>query len=169
MKFVKIGLLVIICIASAGVAYYRTAAAIAEGHECCGKAPAANPTKVQAASKRTAAATSADKGDADAIARQKPAYPLDTCVVLANKLGQHGEAVDYVYKERLVRFCCKRCIATFERDPAKYLAKLDEAAQVKEKAKAEASSPKSTGEADRVSVQSIHTIKSSASLANGRS
>lgn len=49
-----------------------------------------------------------------------------------------GDAVDYVHKEegkpdRLVRFCCASCIKTFKKDPAKYLAKLDEA----EKAAAE--------------------------------
>jgi YHS domain-containing protein len=87
----------------------------------------------------------ANPKDADVIAQQKPVYPLDTCVVLGNKLGE--EATDYVYKGRLVRFCCKDCIATFEKDPAKYLAKLDEATKAKEKSKTGASTPKSTGEA----------------------
>ena len=68
----------------------------------------------------------------------KPAYPLTTCVVSGEKLGSMGDAVDYVHKEegkpdRLVRFCCASCIKKFKKDPAKYLAKLDEA----EKAAAE--------------------------------
>ena len=47
--------------------------------------------------------------------------------------------MDYIYKEkgkpdRLVRFCCKMCIPKFEKDPAKYLKKLDEAAAAKAKA-----------------------------------
>ena len=65
------------------------------------------------------------------IARQKPFYPMDTCVVSGEKL--EAGAVDYVYKNRLVRFCCKDCIAAFQKDPLKYLAKLDEAAQAKPK------------------------------------
>ncbi len=39
-----------------------------------------------------------------------------------------GEAVNYVYKGRLVRFCCSHCKADFNKDPAKYLAMIDKAA-----------------------------------------
>ena len=72
----------------------------------------------------------------------KPAYPLTTCVVSGDKLGgDMGAPVDYTYKQagkpdRLVRFCCKDCIADFEKEPAKYLKKLDEAAAGKAPAKA---------------------------------
>ncbi len=148
MKFVKTGLLAVVCVAVAGVAWYRIAAALAEGHECGAHTPA-SPAKAEAPDKGDAAATPtakpepANKGDADVIAQQKPGYPLDTCVVLGNKLGEHGEAVDYVYKGRLVRFCCKGCIATFEKEPAKYLAKLDEAAKSKKKAGSTDSKPSS--------------------------
>ncbi|MCX6945517.1 MAG: hypothetical protein NT173_12310 [Opitutales bacterium] len=43
-----------------------------------------------------------------------------------------GGPIDYFFKEkgkpdRLVRFCCKHCIKDFEKDPAKYLKKLDQA------------------------------------------
>jgi len=67
--------------------------------------------------------------DAEIIAQQKPSYPLDVCPVTGQKLGQHGDPVDYVYKGRLVRFCCSGCIGAFEKEPAKYLAKIDEAAK----------------------------------------
>lgn len=68
----------------------------------------------------TAAATSSDK------------YPLTTCVVSGDKLGEMGDPVTYTYKQpgkpdRVVQFCCKDCIKDFEKDPAKYLAKLDAA------------------------------------------
>jgi YHS domain-containing protein len=64
----------------------------------------------------------------DAVAAaQKPAYPLETCVVTGEKLGKMGDPVDYVYNNRLVRFCCKGCIPTFKKDPAKYLAMIDAA------------------------------------------
>ena len=73
--------------------------------------------------------------NAQSAAAAKAAYPLTTCVVSDEKLeaGDMGEPIDYIYKEagkpdRLVRFCCKMCVPKFEKDPAKYLAKLDEAA-----------------------------------------
>jgi hypothetical protein len=69
--------------------------------------------------------------DQSVISAQLPAYPLDTCVVTGGKLGGMGEAVNYVYKGRLVRFCCAGCIKTFEQDSAKFLAKIDEAAKAK--------------------------------------
>jgi hypothetical protein len=69
----------------------------------------------------------------------KAAYPLTTCLVSDEKLeGDMGGPVDYIHKEagkpdRLVRFCCKSCIKDFEKEPAKYLKKLDEAAAAKAK------------------------------------
>ena len=152
MKFMKIGLLVVVCVAAGGVAWYRTAAAVAEGHECGAHAPAVSHGKAQALAKEDAAATptakpaTAKKEDADVIAQQKTGYPLDTCVVLGNKLGEHGEAVDYIYKGRLVRFCCKGCIATFEKEPAKYLAKIDAARKSKEKEKVGSTDSKPSSE-----------------------
>ncbi len=67
-----------------------------------------------------AAASSADK------------YPLTTCIVSGDKLGEMGDPVRYVYKQpgqpdRVLEFCCKDCIKDFEKDPAKYLAKYDAA------------------------------------------
>jgi len=73
---------------------------------------------------------------ADAIA----AYPLATCVVSGDKLDEvtMGGPIDYVYQQngkpdRLVRFCCKDCVKDFEKEPAKYLKKIDEAAAAKAK------------------------------------
>jgi len=44
-----------------------------------------------------------------------------------------AEAKDYIYKQpgkpdRLIRFCCRKCQSRFEKDPAKYLKIIDEAA-----------------------------------------
>jgi hypothetical protein len=72
------------------------------------------------------------------------AYPLSTCVVSGDKLDEAndmGGPVDYFYKvagqpDRLVRFCCKDCVKDFEKDPAKFLAKIDEAAAAKAKSAA---------------------------------
>lgn len=55
-------------------------------------------------------------------------YPLTTCVVSGEKLGgDMGDTVIYRHKGREVRLCCKNCIQDFEKDPAKYLKKLDNA------------------------------------------
>jgi YHS domain-containing protein len=60
------------------------------------------------------------------IAAQKPSYAPTTCPVTGEKLvgGDMGGPVDYVYNNQLVRFCCKGCIATFKKNPEKYLSKL---------------------------------------------
>lgn len=62
------------------------------------------------------------------VAAQKATYPLETCVVSGEVLGGMGEPVDFVYQNRLVRFCCKGCVKTFQKDPEKYLRMLDAAA-----------------------------------------
>ncbi len=65
-----------------------------------------------------------------AIAKQQmPFYPLETCVVTGEPLAIDGEdiAINHIYKNRLVRLCCKGCVRDFEAGPAKFLAALDEA------------------------------------------
>jgi YHS domain-containing protein len=68
------------------------------------------------------------KLDAAIIAAQKPTYPLNTCVVSGDTLGSMGQPVDYVYGNQLVRFCCNACVATFKKNPGKYLEIIDAAA-----------------------------------------
>lgn len=58
------------------------------------------------------------------VAQQGPSYPLETCVVTGEKLGSMGAPVDYVFQNRLVRFCCAGCIGTFRADPFAYLQKI---------------------------------------------
>ena len=75
--------------------------------------------------------------DAAWLAKAKAEYPLKTCVVSDEKIGgSMGDGIDYVYQQagkpdRLVRFCCKDCRKDFDKDPAQYLQKIDEAAQAK--------------------------------------
>src|SRR3954468_18690921 len=59
----------------------------------------------------------------------KPAYPLATCVVSGEKLGEMGKPVVIKHDGREVRFCCGECQKDFTKDPARYLNKLDEAAK----------------------------------------
>ena len=55
-------------------------------------------------------------------------YPLKTCVVSGEKLGgDMGGPVLYSYKGREIKFCCKDCRKDFDKDPAKYVKKLEEA------------------------------------------
>jgi YHS domain-containing protein len=51
-------------------------------------------------------------------------YTRNTCIVSDNKLGSMGTPIAKVYGDQEVKFCCKPCIAKFEKDPQKYLAKL---------------------------------------------
>jgi len=52
------------------------------------------------------------------------AYPLTTCVVSGEKLGEMGPPVVINHQGTEVRFCCNGCVKKFNADPAKYLAKL---------------------------------------------
>jgi hypothetical protein len=60
------------------------------------------------------------KIDKALIEAQLAGYAMKTCPVSKEELGKDGPAVDYLYGTKLVRFCCKDCIAAFEKDPSKY-------------------------------------------------
>jgi YHS domain-containing protein len=60
---------------------------------------------------------------ADPVAVAKP-YPLTTCIVSDEKLGEMGKPVMVDYKGQQVGFCCKSCLGDFDKEPAKYLEKL---------------------------------------------
>ena len=55
---------------------------------------------------------------------QQP-YPLDTCVVSGEKLGEMGDPYVFTHEGREVRLCCKQCLKKFNQDPEKYLKKLE--------------------------------------------
>jgi hypothetical protein len=60
---------------------------------------------------------------------KKPAkpYPLKTCLVTGEDLGGMGDPYVFTYKDREIKLCCKGCLKKFEKEPAKYVKKLDEA------------------------------------------
>lgn len=64
--------------------------------------------------------------DAKPADAAKP-YPLKTCIVSGEKLGEMGKPFIYTHEGREVRLCCKSCLKDFKKDPAKYLKKLDAA------------------------------------------
>lgn len=54
-------------------------------------------------------------------------YPLDTCVVTGEKLGSMGEPHVVKYQGTTVKFCCSSCLKEFNKEPAKYIAMINEA------------------------------------------
>lgn len=65
---------------------------------------------------------------ADAPPAAATAYPFDSCIVSGEPLGSMGEAIVQVHEGREVKFCCKGCIKTFKKDPAKHVAIIDQGA-----------------------------------------
>jgi len=57
-------------------------------------------------------------------AAAKP-YPLDTCIVSGEKLGGMGKPFVFVYQGQEIKLCCQGCKPKFDKDPAKYLKKLE--------------------------------------------
>jgi YHS domain-containing protein len=62
---------------------------------------------------------------AEQQAARKNPYPLDTCLVLGEKLGSMGEGYTFVYEDKEIKLCCSGCLNTFKKDTAKYLKKLE--------------------------------------------
>lgn len=52
-------------------------------------------------------------------------YKLDTCIVSDEKLGEMGDPVVFTHEGQEIKLCCKKCKPKFEKDPAKYLKKLE--------------------------------------------
>ena len=60
-------------------------------------------------------------------AAAKP-YPLDTCLVSGEKLGSGGMTpYAFAYQGREIQLCCKDCLKDFNKEPAKFLKKLEAA------------------------------------------
>ena len=61
---------------------------------------------------------------------KKPALKPDkltTCPVSGEKLGEMGKPYIFEYKGREVKLCCPDCKKDFEKDPAKYMKKIEAA------------------------------------------
>lgn len=80
----------------------------------------------------TASAHAAD-APATTPAKATP-YPLTTCIVTDEALDSMGSVIAKVHDGQEVKFCCKGCIKSFDKDPAKYLAKMKEQAAKADKA-----------------------------------
>jgi hypothetical protein len=64
--------------------------------------------------------------DSKPAAKAKP-YPLKTCVVSDEKLGEMGSPYVFERDGREIKLCCKGCLKDFNKDPAKYLKKIEAA------------------------------------------
>ena len=70
---------------------------------------------------------------ADDTKTDKPAikpipYPLKTCPVSDDKLGEMGSPCVFVYQGQEIKLCCPGCKKDFLKEPAKYLKKIKEEA-----------------------------------------
>ena len=54
-------------------------------------------------------------------------YPLDKCIVSDEKLGEMGEPFAFVHEGQEIKLCCKPCQKDFNKDPKKYLKKIEKA------------------------------------------
>jgi YHS domain-containing protein len=65
----------------------------------------------------------------NAVAAIRPDL-LTTCPVSGDKLGADmGKPYVFVYQGQEVKLCCPMCKADFDKDPAKYLKKIQSAAK----------------------------------------
>ncbi len=62
-------------------------------------------------------------GTAATTGKVKP-YTSGMCALTDNKLGSMGAPVTKVYGDQEVKFCCKPCVAKFEKNLDQNLAKL---------------------------------------------
>jgi len=95
-----------------------------------GSAFVATPVSAQADGCCGAVCPMADTMAADVAA--KP-YPLTTCIVSDEKLDEDPSMKSYsfVHEGQEIKLCCKNCKKKFDKDPAKYMKKLADAAAKK--------------------------------------
>jgi len=74
-----------------------------------------------------AAPLSVFAADQKSKAKAKP-YPLKTCIVSDEKLGEMGDPYTFVYEGQEIKLCCKSCLKDFNKKPAEYVKKMKKAA-----------------------------------------
>jgi len=75
----------------------------------------------------TLAAGAADK-DPQAVKKPEVVKPylLKTCAVSGDKLGgDMGDPYVFNYQGRQIKLCCKGCLTDFNKEPAKYIKKIE--------------------------------------------
>ena len=74
----------------------------------------------------------------NAVSLPKPTpYPLKTCVVSGEKLGEMGEPIEFVYTNKganqEIKFCCSMCKGRFLKDADTYMKKIKAAEDAQKK------------------------------------
>lgn len=88
----------------------------------------AGPSVVQAVTDKVtegAALVIIEKPTAEQLAAAKP-YPLDTCLVAGEKLGEMGEPLVLIVGNQQVKLCCEHCLPELKEKTAEMLAKLEQ-------------------------------------------
>jgi len=63
--------------------------------------------------------------DTNSVAPAKPKPDLlTTCPVSGDKLGEMGKPYTFVYNGQEIKLCCSGCKKDFDKDPAKFVAKI---------------------------------------------
>ena len=62
-------------------------------------------------------------------------YPLTTCIVSGEKLGEMGKPYVFVKDGQEIKFCCKNCLKDFNKDPQKFLKEIAEKGKASQPAK----------------------------------
>jgi YHS domain-containing protein len=69
----------------------------------------------------------ADSANGKKSEKAKP-YTLKTCPVSGEKLGgDMGDPYVFTYQDREIKLCCKDCKKDFDKNPKKYLKKIEDA------------------------------------------
>lgn len=68
---------------------------------------------------------------ADAASQKPKPYPLKTCIVSDEKLREMGKPYVFTYEGQEIKLCCKSCKKDFDKDPKKFLKKLESAKKKK--------------------------------------
>jgi hypothetical protein len=72
------------------------------------------------------AALAADSKDTNKSDKPKP-YTLKICSVSDEKLGGMGDPYVFTYEGREIKLCCKDCKKDFDKDPKKFIKKIEKA------------------------------------------
>ena len=72
------------------------------------------------------AVTSTTPPAAETAVVSDDAYPLKTCVVSGEVLGDMGKPYAFQHEGTTVKLCCKSCLEDFNKEPAKYMSKIKE-------------------------------------------
>jgi len=71
---------------------------------------------------------------ADSTKKEKvKPYVLKTCSVSDEKLGEMGDPFVFTYEGREIKLCCKSCKKDFDKEPAKFIKKIEKAEKKEKK------------------------------------